>query len=160
LAHLTPFAAQPTRRVVPTDGPNGAVAVVVNKSPLSLVDSPHCQSRLQHRSLGRAHDTGSPLTGAVSRWPELLLLRARLCVLAVAVSRMRVLVRGIRCLVLPQPQRSCGLRTGLGKKSLDYRRRRWGLLQRAPTYADGIGCISSAPLGALTHQTNPSRAPP
>jgi hypothetical protein len=76
LAHLTPFAAQPTRRVVPTDGPNGVVAVVVNKSPLSLVDGPHCQSRLQHRSLGRARDTGSPLTGAVSRWPELLLLRA------------------------------------------------------------------------------------
>jgi hypothetical protein len=48
-AHLTPFAAQPIRRVVPTGGPNGAVAIVANKAPLSLVDGPRCQSRLQHR---------------------------------------------------------------------------------------------------------------
>jgi hypothetical protein len=33
---------------VPTGRPNGAVAVVANKEPLSLVDGPCCQSRLQH----------------------------------------------------------------------------------------------------------------
>ena len=33
---------------MPTGGPNGAVAVVANKTPLSLVDGPRCQSRLQH----------------------------------------------------------------------------------------------------------------
>jgi hypothetical protein len=49
LAHLTPFAAQPIRRVVPTGGPNGAVSVVANKAPLSLVDGPRCQSCLQRR---------------------------------------------------------------------------------------------------------------
>jgi hypothetical protein len=34
---------------VPTGGPNGAVAVVANRAPLSLVDGPRCQSHLQHR---------------------------------------------------------------------------------------------------------------
>jgi hypothetical protein len=60
-----------------TGGPNGAVAVVANKAPLSLVDGPRCQSRLQHRKPRRELARADSIL--YTRRPDLPVPHCRFC---------------------------------------------------------------------------------